>query len=307
MNTSTLWAPISFSLPEGEVAGYRTGRPGAPPLLFCHANGFCASAYRQLLVRLAGVYDVFAMDLRGHGATSLHADPAALTDWSLYGRDVSAVIAAAETRFSIRAPWTLAGHSLGAIAGVLASDGTRPVRRLALIEPVLPAPLFRALSRSPLWPLLAPRIPIFKAALNRRAHWPARADVIARYESKTLFKRFAPGVLDDYLTDGLTPDPDGDGVALACTPGWEAATFMAPQLPVIDLLRAARARAIDISVLAAGDGSARQSTVSLHARAKLSAMGADVQTVPGAGHLIALEDLDRCAAFLLADNAQPSA
>ena len=56
----------------------RMGRgvdPKAPALHFAHANGFNALTYRLLLGQLCGGFRIYATDLRGHGHTTLAANP----------------------------------------------------------------------------------------------------------------------------------------------------------------------------------------------------------------------------------------
>jgi len=62
---------------------------GAPALHFAHATGFNAETYRTLLQPLAGRFHIYAADLRGHGFTTLPADPAAFKGWQSYGEDLA--------------------------------------------------------------------------------------------------------------------------------------------------------------------------------------------------------------------------
>ena len=288
------WHPVTIAVPDGTVAGYRTGVEGAPPLLFCHANGFCASAYRRLLTALGSHYDCLAIDLRGHGRTQLPAVARGHEDWSVYACDIAAVLDVAASDLGMSGKWFLAGHSLGAISLVLASADERlpPVAGLLLIEPVIPPLSFRLVARSPLWPFIGRKIPLMKGAFNRRAHWPSRADAAAHYARKPIFARMADGVLGDYLADGLKDAQDGNGVVLACEPEWEGANFMAQGHKVIPALRALQ---VPVRVLAASRGS----TVSIGGRRALKSIGARIEIAPETSHLIALEDIDRCATFLL--------
>ena len=50
---------LSAPIGEGEIAGWRHANVGAPRLLFCHANGFCASAYKRMLALLADRFDIY--------------------------------------------------------------------------------------------------------------------------------------------------------------------------------------------------------------------------------------------------------
>ena len=270
----------------------RFGRPGAPPLLFAHANGFCASAYARTLTALGDQFDVFALDQRGHGRSRLPADPAGHRDWRIFAEDIARALAAIEARFEPNAPWTLAGHSLGGTASLMAAGDAERVRAVRLIDPVL-LPFPRWLARTPLWPLFAARMPLVRGALSRRARWPSRGDALAGYRDKPLFRRWAGGVLEDYLADGVIEDETG--ARLACAPAWEAANFAAQGHDPWAPARAYLARPdADLSILVAE----RASTASRSAQRRLARLGARIDQAAGAGHLIPMERPDAVAAFL---------
>ena len=282
---------------EGTLAGLRWPNAGRPPLLFCHATGFCASAYQQMLGLLAPRFDIFALDMRGHGRTALPAQARALRSWDDYARDVAAFLDRQD-----RPGWTLAGHSLGAVVSCLAVQGRErgrepgrgDVAALRLIEPVAMPSLVACVARTPFWRFLGPRAPLAGQAARRRRDWPSRAEVMAAYEGKALFRDWAPGVLADYLEDGL--EETADGVRLACEPAWEAATFSAL---AHDFWGAARraggAVDVPVGVLAADDGS---TTVRRGARARLRRLGIRVTPAAGLGHLAPMQDPARCARFI---------
>ncbi|MFZ5616585.1 MAG: alpha/beta fold hydrolase [Pseudomonadota bacterium] len=275
---------------DGEMAMLRFGVEGAPPLLFAHANGFCASAYRQMLEALGSRFDVFAVDLRGHGRTRLPPPAQRHQGLDLFGADVAALLDSLSLRIDKGARWTLSGHSLGGVAVTFAAVNRRDVAALRLIEPVATPPFWSGLARSPVWPLVAPRIPLVKGALARRGRWPDRETVRASYAGKPLFSTWASGVLDDYLADGLKAE-DG-GVALSCAPEWEAANFAAQ---AHDFWAAFAAAPAPVAVLAARHPS---STVSPYAVRRFAALGAEVVEVGGRTHLIPFEDPPAAARFL---------
>ncbi|VAV92894.1 hypothetical protein MNBD_ALPHA05-702, partial [hydrothermal vent metagenome] len=107
---------------------------------------------------------------------------------------------------------------------------------------------------------------------------------------KPVFRNWAPGVLDDYLEDGLADD-DG-GVGLTCAPAWEAATFQAHDNDFWGALRAAPA---PVCVLAADH---KSSTVWRHAHRRFKRIGVSVTLQAGVSHLIAMERPDLAAQFV---------
>lgn len=273
---------------SGRLAGLRWANAKKPPLLFCHATGFCASAYRQMLAPLQQSFDVFALDMRGHGRTTLPTDPGQLTSWRSYAQDIGVFLNDQD-----RSNWTLAGHSMGAVAVTMAARGRADVAAVKLLEPVAVPSWLSALAHTPVWPILARRIPMVRAAARRRSAWPSADMVQASYGRKALFKHWAPGVLEDYLEDGLSRA--SDGVVLSCAPAWEAATFGAQANPFWAALAEARS---SVAVFA---GSQRRSTVSSAARRKLKRLGAQLEVDRMAGHLAPMEKPAVAAAFIRGD------
>jgi pimeloyl-ACP methyl ester carboxylesterase len=87
--------------------------------VFLHATGFNALTDRHLLTGSSRRPDSVALDLRGHGFTTLPARPFQLTQWYGYAKDVVAAVEPAATG-SGPAPRLIAGHSMGATSALLA-------------------------------------------------------------------------------------------------------------------------------------------------------------------------------------------
>ncbi len=279
-------------LADGEIALLRFGRAGAPPLLFGHANGFCASAYRQMFEALGDRFDIFAVDLRGHGRSTLATDCANHRSADIFGRDMGALLSALRDGLAAGTKWTLSGHSLGAVAVTLAAVGRSDIAALQLIEPVAMPRLWYAFAHTPMWPFLSRQTPLVKGAMKRRGEWPSADAVAESYRRKAIFSTWAPNVLGDYLSDGLAPTPVG--VKLSCTPAWEAATFAAQ---AHDIWKAAAAVNAPIRILAARHPT---STVSPDALRRYQALGVEVVMVDDATHLYPFEDPEGAARFLAA-------
>ena len=277
---------IRVSLGDGEIAGWRWANENAPALLFCHATGFCASAYKQMLQRLSPDFDIYALDMRGHGRTSLPADPAHLRSWRVYARDVGAFLDAHAGR-----RWVLAGHSLGAITVALAAQGRGDVYALALIEPVAIPRAVAFAASTPLWRILGPRSPMASRAARRRSEWKNRLEVMQSYGRKTLFADWQSGVLADYLEDGLT-EIEGGAVRLSCDPRWEAATFAALRAPFAGMI--ARQLA-PVSILA---GRLNDTTMYARARRRCVREGASLTESAQVSHLAPMQNPSVCAEFI---------
>ncbi|MBI3437359.1 MAG: alpha/beta hydrolase [Proteobacteria bacterium] len=281
---------LSFEMGKGVVAGIALGMDSVnPDIVFSHATGFNAYTYRSLLAPLGERRQVWALDARGHGLTTLPSGTWGYTSWRRHRDDLIAVLEKHTTQ-----PVTLAGHSMGATVSLLVA-AKRPdlVASLALIEPViLPAAAY-ALMELPFGPRLQRMTnPLARSAANRRAHFEDRTYAARAFTGRGVFKTFPPKVIADYLTDGLKEDRRG-GLQLSCAPKFEAATFCAQRH---DPWTALRAVTCPLVVLRAESGS----TVSPAALHKIAALkpGARVATVEGAGHMLPMERPDRFRAAI---------
>lgn len=206
----------SRSIPGGTVATLESfaAGPSAPLVNFAHATGMCAALYRPLLERLARHVNVVASDARGHGRTSLPADPAAMTSWATYADDLSALLATLPRPSRL----ILAGHSMGATVSMeLAAALADPPAAVVMIEPA-----FVPFTAVGAW--RGSTNPMVEQARRRRAVWPSRAAVRAAYHGRGVFATWRDADVDAYIDNGLRDRDDGS-VELACAPEWEAATF----------------------------------------------------------------------------------
>lgn len=272
-----------FSLPDGEMSALVWPRPGATRIVFLHGNGFNAGVYRQMLGLLAAQYEIVAPDLRGHGATTLPADPARHRDWHVYAHDIIAMLDQLDSR-----PFVLAGHSMGGVTALLTAEKlTGKPLGLALIDPVILPRSFYAINHTPLWHVMWRRFPLVQGALRRGNFWPNTQAAKARYASRPPFVHWADGVLDDYLTSGLRLVEGG--VALSCDPAWEAANYASHRH---DPVRAARHAGVPVQVLKAG----KASTV-MDEKGLIRA-GTAITPLPSHSHLAPMENPAACAAWI---------
>ena len=283
-----------MSLPDGAVALLRrVGRGGT--LVFCHANGLNAGAYRPMLDALGTDEAVIAPDARGHGRTGLAAPPRALRSWTLYADDLAATLAALDPA----PPVTLAGHSMGAVTALLAAANGVPAARLVMIEPVIVPRAVRLAARLPL-PGLVPRlVPIARRARRRRGAWPDADAVRAAYGRSGFFRAWDEAALAGYLGDGLVEDEEG-GVRLSCEPSWEAASFAAQAHRFWGPLRRVIERGVPVHVLHADGtdgGRGGGSTVPARAASRLARAGCAVTRARG-DHMLPLHRPGDAAAYL---------
>lgn len=182
-------------------------------LVFSHANGFNGLTYRSILAPLAAEFRLIAIDMRGHGASTLPAVPDGWAGWTGYRDDLLALLGEVAD-----GPVLLAGHSMGATTSLLAAEAAPDrVKGLALFDPVL----FDG-ARAAADP--ASPNPLAEGAERRRADFPSKAAAREAYTGRGAFKTWSPGQLADYVEAGFVEAPDGQ-VTLACRPAWEASNF----------------------------------------------------------------------------------
>lgn len=245
---------------DGEVAGVEFGDPVKPfAALWLHATGFNAVTYQSILAPLGLRARVAAIDLRGHGRTTLPAIPEKLKSWKIYRDDVIAWI-------EKYAPGGLVmgGHSMGGTVALLVA-GKRPdlVKGLVLVDPVIMAPSFYR------WMHLAPPFAwsvrtgqaMARQARKRRPEFSGYEEARERYSGRGAFRTWRDTFLDDYLLDGLhridqnKKDDQPQIWRLLCEPKWEAATFGAQRNRPWGALGKVRRRKIPITILRAETGS----------------------------------------------------
>ena len=254
-------------------------------LVFVHANGFNALTYRTLLAPLSGSLRLWAPDLRGHGGTTLPADPAGHRSWADHRDDLIALIDAIDGP-----PVVLSGHSMGATSALLAA-AERPdrVSGLVLFDPVIWSRWAVAAFQLPLLDRIPSRIPLVKGARRRRATFDSREQAMAAYTGRGAFKGWPEMMIADYLVDGLV-ETDA-GFTLACAPDWEASNYAAQSH---DPWRALRRFDRPVRILRAETGS----TCRMPERPR-GLPHVTVETVPGTTHFLPMlrPDVARDALF----------
>lgn len=163
-------------------------------LVFAHANGFPAGSYRQLFTawRTAG-YRVKAVERFGH-------DPRypVSSNWPRLRDQLADFIVE-----QARAPVWLVGHSLGGLLSLMVAC-RRPelVRGLVLLDsPVITgwrAHSVRVMKATGLMKRLGPG----RISQTRRHEWPSRKAVAEHFGARSVFRRWDPRVLADYVAAG---------------------------------------------------------------------------------------------------------
>lgn len=276
----------------GEIAGLEFGPTDrAIDIVFVHANGFNAQTYRTLLSPLAAGLRILAIDQRGHGATTLPADPDGRRSWRDLRDDLISVLDALGGP-----PVVLAGHSMGGTVSLLAA-AERPerVKGLVLLDPVIMPWLAMLYAQAPwtsgqLWK----RLPMVQAALRRRSVFDSREAAFAAYKGRGAFKTWPETMLADYVAGGFVERPEGV-VELACAPAWEASNYAAQ---AHDPWRAVRRITAPVRILKAE----RQSTFRAGTGFAPRGRAVSIETIAGTSHFLPMErpDLVRDALFEMA-------
>jgi pimeloyl-ACP methyl ester carboxylesterase len=276
------------AVPGGGIFTLQWG--AGPLLIFGHATGMCARLYLELLQPLGTRFRVVAFDARGHGRTELPAVPGDVPiDWKPYREDLKALVAALGG-----GPVRLAGHSFGATSAFEAAvESPGLARSVVLIDPP-----FIPFAHAEAYGALRdgggrPPNPMADQAERRRSHFESRSAARAAYHGRGVFRDWPDSALDAYLEGGLLPD--GNGVRLACAPGWEATSFRGVSATMEASLRACR---IPFTLLAAGEGS----TVPAEDQALITMLHPDaiLRRFPGTGHFLPVTHPELVRPFLLA-------
>jgi pimeloyl-ACP methyl ester carboxylesterase len=192
-----------------QVAVHDLGGTGEP-LIILHATGFHGRAYLPMASVLRERFHVWAVDLRGHGATN------APDNGDFAWKGMVADLLAAVDALGV-GPFHAFGHSMGG-AVILAAEVARPglLKSGFVFEPIVMNTAWLT-ARGEGNPMSGP-------ARKRRETFPSRADALARYASRMPLGLLRADVLWAYVEYGFVDLPDGT-VQLACRPESEARTF----------------------------------------------------------------------------------
>jgi pimeloyl-ACP methyl ester carboxylesterase len=182
---------------------------GPGTLVFSHANGFPAGTYRKLFDRWreAG-WRVVAVERFGH-------DPAfpVTSNWP---RLRDQLIALVDAQAGGAGPVYLVGHSLGGYLSLLAACRRKGLAQgvVLLDSPVVAGWRAHGVQVAKATGLIK-RVSPGRVSQSRRHHWPDADAALAHFAAKSMFARWDPAVLADYIRAGTEPEPVQGGVRLA--------------------------------------------------------------------------------------------
>ncbi len=257
-------------------------------VVFSHATGFNALTYRAVLAPLAQDLRILAIDQRGHGQSTLPANPEGRLDWLDFRDDLIALARTLELRGSV-----FAGHSMGATVSLLAAaEAPEIAKALVLFDPVI---FFAEESGGG-----PANSPLVQGALRRRAVFPDRGAALAAYAGRGAFASWPREMVADYVAGGFRGLASGE-VALACDPKWEAAVFA---FQAHDCWGPLEASVCPIDIYRAE----RETTLRLGDReAALTAAGRiRIETIAGTSHFLPMERPEVVRRALFAATTAPS-
>lgn len=274
----------------GEMTGIEFGDPIKPfAAIWIHATGFNAMTYQSLLAPLGLRARIGALDMRGHGRTTIPTR-GGLASWNRYRDDVIEFLEKEAPQGVV-----LGGHSMGGCVALLVA-GKRPdlVKGLVLADPVI-------LSRKtyfwnhvfPPFNWLFARNKMASRAKKRRGEFGSFREALTSYTGRGAFQTWREPFLADYLLDGIDrvdtgpQDAETQRWALTCTPKWEAKTFGAQRHKPWAALKKVRKKKIPIVIMRP----TRDSVISDKVRAQIIQQNPSLmmRAVRGTSHFLPME------------------
>lgn len=275
----------------GEMAGLEFGDPIKPlACVWIHATGFNAMTYQSLLAPLGLRARIAALDMRGHGRTTIPVKPRKLKSWNSMRDDVIEWLDSEAPQGVV-----LGGHSMGATVSLLVA-AKRPdlVRGLVLADPViLKKSVYLFEHILPIMGRVFFRNNLVAQAKKRRAEFPSFEKALTGYTGRGAFATWREPFLADYLLDGLDRvdsnphDSEDQTWRLLCEPKFESATFAAQRHRPWKAFKKVRKSKRPITILRPN----KASVISGDVRAQLIRMNPSMimKPVRGTTHFLAME------------------
>ena len=194
------------------------GTPGKSAVHFLHANSFCASMYHDFLSPLFPDYDVWALEIPGHGKSDW---PGTIDKWE----DLADYFIDYLDTSEIPKPLMGIGHSIGGVVTLFAAV-MRPdlFSNIILLDPViLPAKILMKVRLARFFHF-EHASPLIQKAKRRKRSFPDREAAIDHYRKKRAFRDWQPGIVEAYVDGGFKTQSNGS-LEISCAPELEASIY----------------------------------------------------------------------------------
>ena len=201
-----------FQTSGPQLTYFEWGRKGEPQVLLLHATGFHGRCWDEVVRVLGPGYNVYAVDMRGHG----RSDKVPPYVWATFAQDICELVEHLALEDAIGVGHSMGGHCLVQVAARL----PRAFRRLLLVDPVIFEPDA----------YLQDRYRHFRKAEDhpvskRKNDWRDWREMYDRFRERDSFAVWDDRVLADYCRYGVLPREDGRW-ELACPPLVESSIYL---------------------------------------------------------------------------------
>ncbi len=251
------------------------------PVFFCHATGFHARIWDQVIARLPE-RRCFTFDTRGHGRSSKPAPPYI---WRNFGADVAAIAESLGLSGAIGVGHSMGGHAVTLGAALRSSAFSA----LLLIDPVIRS---KDQYRGP-WQRA-------QFVAKRRNRWTSPQQMFESFAPRPPFDAWDRDVLHDYCEYGLLRA--GEDYVLACPPEIEAAIYEASPAVESNIYPEVATIPIPVHVVRSGRYRDPSNVMGISPTApdlaSCFARGFDI-LLPDHSHFIPMESPERTAKFIM--------
>ena len=291
-------ATLDLTMDDGApIRVVRHGNPSGPRAVLSHGNGFASDAYFPFWRLMLERFDLALFDFRNYGRNPFHAP--APHDYPRFARDSAAVHGAVADAWGGK---TTVGvfHSMSGTTALLAAvDGAWHWDALVLFDPPIAPP-----EGDPLYAaLMAESEALCNGARIRKNRFADPDDLAEVYRGLYRFRRLRKGTAELAARSSMRFDP-GSGEWRLCCPGpVEAGVYV--EVGTLPIWRKAGPPARPLLIVGA-DRKPDDAPATAHCcEAFCEAFGIDHAFVPDTGHLMQLEEPERCFALVegfLVDN-----
>jgi lipase len=248
------------------------------PIVIVHATGFLGRVYRPIALALRSTGHVFSYDQRGHGDSE--CPPLEEINWYKTADDLEGFLLAMGFR-QARA----FGHSAGGTA-IAAVAAKRPdlIAAAMIVEPVI-VDQTDANQRPG---------DLYERTLKRKPRFDSLAAMIANFAGKPPYLSWDPAVLRDYCDYGTRADAEQRRI-LKCAPAIEARYYQTAR----DFDGLSRMLATTVPLLVVFGERTESPGIEFGERIARNAPNCRIAVVPGAGHLVPMEQPEHIARMAL--------